>query len=157
MLDASNCCKAGYGSSPFIVQVQCWYFLKLNLWFQIILIDYDVIIFIIAVLKTYELRFDNPNRGNESKLKPVIWTAADILASAIVHKLDDIDVLVIAWSATSSFDNLDELTLDMLSLGVQEVNFVFYIGNVYNVLQTNIIKISFICCHLIFRYLFQAL
>lgn len=67
----------------------------------------------IAALRTHEVGFDPKSKDT----KAIVWTAADILGRALVHRRDDIHIIVNAWSPIAAFDPLDLTTSAALEYG----------------------------------------
>jgi hypothetical protein len=64
-----------------------------------------------------------PLRDDLSTLK--LLTISDVIASALTHRLDDIDVFINAWTPSSSFDQLDLATRDAIVYGATAVLKIF--------------------------------
>jgi hypothetical protein len=76
-----------------------------------------LIILIVSVLKVFEF-----NYTDNSKLSLNHWTASDALSRALVYKLHDIEILVLAWTFKRTFHKLDLPTRETLIEGVKEVS-----------------------------------
>lgn len=98
----------------------------------------------IAAFKIFEVK----QTGDKFRLEPYHWTASDIVAKALIYKLDEIDIFVNAWSPTIQFDNLDLLTTAAIEHGAtkgrQELGTLYLVpaGPVGNSLSNNIHTIT---------------
>ncbi|XP_060571599.1 neuroendocrine convertase 2-like [Ruditapes philippinarum] len=87
-----------------------------------------------------------PLRDDLSTLK--LLTISDVIASALTHRLDDIDVFINAWIPSSSFDQLDLATRNAIVYGATAGRrglgsvYVVPAGPTGNVLSNNIYTIT---------------
>lgn len=97
----------------------------------------------IVVLKVFEF-----NYTDNSKLSLNHWTASDALSRALVYKLHDIEILVLAWTFKRTFHKLDLPTREALVEGVKEGRndrgriYVVAAGPIGNELTNNINTIT---------------
>lgn len=71
----------------------------------------------LSALKIYKVQFE----GGRFNIKPRHMSSSQITSKAFVYKLQEIDILVNAWSLTKNFDALDILTRNAIEFGAKEV------------------------------------